>query len=470
MASSVVPVRWAICRSENPSDLAWASFSALSDGIRRNQIRDSKPEIFPRVQPECAFAACRTRGFALRNGVKKIGQRLLWLWLFVPLLASAQIDPAARDLMQFGYNQAFEGHAPLAGYAFYYHNQPDFLRTNLTLRLAVAPVYVDSELGFVNGLGPNTDFAIGLAGGGFADSYNEIRGGTYYPSESFEGNGAEISASVYHLFNPGRADSVELHFARHGALFRLQPQQRHRAEFSNCRTTTPTFSVRTGLRWGGVEPTLFPPLAMELSVWYEGHLRTDPGSYGINNADELNPQSHLFWSEAALAYTLPKSQQSFYVRLTAGTSVDADRFSAYRLGGFLPLVSEFPLSLPGYYFQEISARQFVLLNANYLVPLDPGKLFDLDLNASTAVVDYLPGEWQPGNSLSGVGGGILYHTPSNRLKLMLNYAYGIDAIRANGRGASSIGVLMQIDLGRMNSEKFSQPQPLPLHGWQRFFQ
>ena len=62
------------------------------------------------------------------------------------------------------------------------------------LRLAVAPVYLDSELGFVNGLGPNTDLGIGVAGGGFADSYNEIRGGTYYPSESFEGNGVEISA------------------------------------------------------------------------------------------------------------------------------------------------------------------------------------------------------------------------------------------------------------------------------------
>jgi hypothetical protein len=90
------------------------------------------------------------------------------------------------------------------------------------------------------------------------------------------------------------------------------------------------------------------------------------------------------------------------------------------------------------------------------------------LNASTAVVDYLPGESQPGNSLNGVGGGILYHTPSDRLKIMLNYAYGIDAIRANGRGASSIGLLLQIDLGRMNSEKFNQPHSrLPLRGWQR---
>jgi hypothetical protein len=400
--------------------------------------------------------------------VTKFGQRLLWLWLFIPLPAVAQIDPAARDLLQFGYNQAFEGHAPIAGYAFYYHNQPDFLRTNLTLRLAVAPVYVDSELGFVNGLGPNTDFGIGLAGGGFADSYNEIHGGTFYESESFEGNGAEISASLYHRFNP--AAEIPLNFILRGTA--------HYSDYNRNNDTTPDFvlpnnhtdfSVRTGLRWGGVEPTLFPPLAMELSAWYEGHLRTDPGSYGINNADELESQSHLFWTEAALAYTLPESQHSFYVRLTAGTSVDADRFTAYRLGGFLPLVSEFPLSLPGYYYQEISARQFALLNANYLVPLDPGKLFDLDLNASTAVVDYLPGESQPGNSLTGVGGGILYHTPSNRLKLMLNYAYGIDALRANGRGASSVGVLFQIDLGRMNSKNFSQPQPLPLHGWQRFF-
>jgi len=401
--------------------------------------------------------------------VEKIRERLLWLLWFLPLLASAQIDPVARDLIQAGYNQAFEGHAPLAAYAFYYHNQPDFLRTNLTLRLTIAPVYVDSNLGFVNGLGPNTDFALGLAGGGFSDSYNEIHGGTYYPSESFEGNGAEISSSVYHRFNP--TEEIPLNYILRGTA--------HYSDYNRDNDTAPNFqlpnnhadfSVRTGLRWGGVEPTLFPPLAMELSAWYEGHLRTDPGSYGIRNSDELESQSHLFWSEAALAYTLPKSQQSFYVRLTAGTSVDADRFSAYRLGGFLPLISEFPLSLPGYYFQEISARQFVLLNANYLVPIDPGKLFDLDLNASTALVDYLPGESQPGNSLSGVGGGLLYHTPDNRLKFMLNYAYGIDAIRSNGRGASSVGVLMQIDLGRMNSQKFGQPQPLPLHGWQRFFQ
>jgi hypothetical protein len=399
--------------------------------------------------------------------MKPIGRALLWLTLFAPIFAFAQIDPVKRDLIQLGLNEAFEGHAPFAGYAFYYHNQPDFLRTNLTLRLALAPVYLDSEFGFVGGLGPHTDFAIGLAGGGFADSYNEIHGGTYYPSQSFEGSGGEISASVYHLFNP--ADQIPLNLILRGTA--------HYSTFARADSTSPAFqlpedrgefSVRTGLRWGGIEPTLFPALAMELTVWYEGQFRTASGTYGFNGDRVVEGQSHLFWAEAALSYTLPKSQQNFDVRLMAGTSVDADRFSAYRLGGSLPLVSEFPLSLPGYYFQEISARQFVLLNANYLLPLDKSRRWNLNVNASSTVVDYLPGEGQPGNWLSGVGGGILYRAPSDRFKIMVAYAYGVDAIRSQGRGAQSIGLLMQWDLRPTPGEGFHPAHPDRWRGWQWF--
>ena len=402
------------------------------------------------------------------NPVEKIRNALLWLTLFAPFFASAQIDPAKRDLVQFGYNQAFEGHQPLAAYAFYYHNQPDFLSTNLTLRLAVAPVYLDSELGFTGAFGPNTDLGIGLAGGGFGDSYNEVHGGQYLPGESFDGDGGEISASVYHLFNPG--DEIPLNFVLRGtAHYSLYSRNDNTAPAFQLPNDHGDFNVRTGLRWGGVEPTLFPPLAMELSVWYEGHLRSNPGAYGFGGDRELNEQSHLLWAEAALAYTLPKSQQSFYVRLTAGTSVDADRFSAYRLGGFLPLIAEYPLSLPGYYYQEISARQFVLLNANYLLPLDEKKRWNIDVNAASAFVDYLPGESQPGNWLNGVGGGILYHSRSDRWKIMLDYGYGIDAIRSHGRGANSIGLLLQIDLGKKHSQNFNPTQPLQWRGWQQIF-
>jgi len=406
--------------------------------------------------------------YVTKTAMKQFGRALLGLVWFTPLLASAQIDPVRRDLIQIGYNAAFEGHAPLAAYAYYYHNQPDFLETNLTLRLAVAPVYLDSELGFVGGLGPNTDFAVGLAGGGYADSYDEIRGGTFYPTESFDGHSAEVSASIYHLINPGA--EIPLNFVLRGIA--------HYSFFAADDSTAPTFrvpadhgtfSVRTGLRWGGVEPILFPPLAMELSVWYEGQFRTDSGTYGYNGDRSFEQQSHLFWAEAALSYTLPKSQQNFYVRLTAGTSVDADRFSAYRLGGFLPLIAEYPLSLPGYFYQEISARQFVLLNANYLLPLDAQKHWNLDVNIASAFVDYLPGLEQPGNWLNGVGGGIMYRSPSDRWKILAGYGYGVDAIRSHGRGANSLGIFVQLDLGRQRGPAFNPAHPGLWRGWQWLF-
>jgi len=390
-----------------------------------------------------------------------------------PVFVSAQIDPERRDLIQLGYNQSFQGHTPFGGYAFFYHNQPNFIHTNLTLRLALAPVYLDSELGFVHGLGPNTDYAIGLAGGGFGDGYNEIRGGKFYPGESFAGHGGEVSQSVYHLFNPGAM--IPLNLVLRGT-FHYTAYERNPDTYANfvLPDDRADFEVRSGLRWGGVEPTLFPALAMELSVWYQGEFRTDGGSYGITppagGDRRVEEHSHLFWSEAALSYTLPKTRQNIYIRLTAGSSVDADRFNAYRLGGFLPLIAEYPLSLPGYYYQEISARQFVLLNANYLFPLDEDKRWNVTLNWSTAVVDYLGGESQPGNWLSGVGTGIQYRTPDDRFKVMLTYGYGIDAVRSGGRGGHSVGLLLQLDLGKLHSKQFNPTQPGHWRGWQLLFE
>ncbi len=377
----------------------------------------------------------------------------------------AQIDPFPRELIQIGYNAAFQGHAPQAAYAFYYRNRPDFLLTNLTLRLAVAPTYLDSELGISRALGEHTDLGIGLAGGGYADSYSEIRRGTYLPEESFNGHGGEASVSLYQLFNPDRRIPLN------GVLRGVVHYSTYQRDGQTAPGFTPpdnetTFSVRTGLRWGGREPTLYPSLAMELSIWYEGQFHTDADMYGFGDR-RVQPHTHLFWGEALLDYTFPKSEHSFYLSLRAGTSVDADRFSAYRLGALLPLVSEFPLSLPGYYYQEISAKQFVLAGANYIVPLDRGHRWNFNATAATAAVDYLPGLEQPGHWLSGVGGGILYR--SHSVKVMAGYAYGIDAIRTGGRGAHSVGFLMQFDLAHARAAVLTPEQPGRWRGVQRIF-
>jgi len=380
-----------------------------------------------------------------------------------PFCASGQIDPVTRELIQVGYNLALQGHAPFSGYAFYYLNKPNFFNTNLTLRLAVAPTYLDSEVGISHALGQNTDVGIGIAGGGFADNYAEIRRGTYLRSESFTGYGGELSLSVYHLFNPGA--EIPLNGVLRGiAHYSTYERDDQTAQNFDLTKDHGTFSIRTGLRWGGREPTLFPSLAMELSGWYEGFFRTENSTYGFGDR-KLEPESHLFWGEALLAYTLPEWKHSIFVSLTAGTSVEADRFSSYRLGALLPMVAEFPLSLPGYYYQEISAKNFGLFGLNYIVPLDEKQRWNFNGTLTTAVVDYLQGLEQPGNWHTGVGVGVLYKSKS--LKVMVGYAYGVDAIRSEGRGAHSIGILMQVDWAQAYEELFNPESPGRWRGLQR---
>ncbi|MEW6303089.1 MAG: hypothetical protein AB1705_06435 [Verrucomicrobiota bacterium] len=385
------------------------------------------------------------------------------LWFLAALLslgtaAQAQIDPHERQLLQLGYNQPLEGRGPTAGYAYYYLNHPQFVQTNLTLRLAIAPIYLDSELGIHQAFGPRTDVAVGIAGGGFADSYSEVRGGSYLREESFTGHGGEVSTSVYHLFNPG--DKIPLYGVMRASV--------HDSVFERDNRTLPNFTLpddqvsfhfRSGLRLGGREPLIMPDLAMELSAWYEGQVRTRAGSYGLAGDRRLEVSSHLFWGRAMLIYTMEEWKHTFSVSVTGGGAISPDRFSAYRLGSVLPLASEFPLNLPGYYFQEISAERFALLDATYHFPLDSRRRWSLTASVSTAWVEYLSGLRQPGNWHTGVSGGLAYRSLAQDWHIVFGYAYGIDAIRSHGRGANSIGILCQFDLGAFQRARAKVPGP-----------
>lgn len=361
----------------------------------------------------------------------------------------AQIDPDKRELLQIGFEQGLEGAEPLQAYGYYYLNEPDFLRTNITLRLAVAPVYLDSEVGFVGLLGPHTDLAFGLAGGGFADSYYEFLDGKYFSDQSFYGHSAETSLSLYHLFDPGK--KLPLY-----ALFRIKE---HYSVYDRDGQTAPNFVLpqdhatvdwRTGLRLGGREPLLAPDLAMEASIWYEGQYRSSFGPYGFDGDRVLNSNSHLFWARGLLIYTFPDSKQSFDIDVTLGTSINADRFSAYRLGGDLSMVSEFPLLIPGYFDEELSARNFVNLTARYTIPLDAAKMWSIGPVASLAEVDYVSGQEQPGNFNSGVGVGLGFRSRSGTWRVLGSYGYGFEAIRDGGRGGQSVAVMMEINLEAKN--------------------
>jgi len=114
----------------------------------------------------------------------------------------AQIDPYSRNLLELGYDYSLSGQGPQSLYAYYYYNNPALMNTNIALRLAVAPVYFDGELGFRQLLSPHTDVGLGLSGGGFGENYYEIRQGQYFKDESFDGHGGGASLNLYHLINP----------------------------------------------------------------------------------------------------------------------------------------------------------------------------------------------------------------------------------------------------------------------------
>jgi hypothetical protein len=200
---------------------------------------------------------------------------------------------------------------------------------------------------------------------------------------------------------------------------------------------------------------------MELSAWAESLNRGRSGDYGFNNDRDVRVSAQLFYAYAFLAYTFERGD-NFSISMTTGDSVDADRFSAYRLGGVLPLIAEFPLIIPGYFYQEISAKRFMLFNGRYALALDDKERWQLTAMAATAVVDYINGMEQSGRWHSGVGGGVQYQSVSGIWKVGLNYGYGVDPIRDGNRGAHVVSVALQFDLEQYFNKRRSQPWPWDL--------
>lgn len=362
----------------------------------------------------------------------------------LPLASRAQVDPMHRNLLQLGADAPLSGFGPQGIYAYYYYNNPELSGTNVALRMAIAPAYFDGEIGFKELLSPNTDVGLGIYGGAFGDNYYEVRQGHFYQQESFDGYGGGGAISLYQLLNPGQL--IPLNVVLRGGT-RYQ-------SFGDADQTAPAFVLpearfttffRAGLRLAGKEPVLDPRLGMELSVWFERQWRTDAEPYGFSNDRRTQPQSDLYWLYAGLSYTWTNTGHRFSLATTLGGSSEVDRFSAWRLGGVLPLSSEYPLMIPGYYYEELTARRVAHFYASYMIPLDPDHTFQLRLEIASAGMDYLPGFAERDRWQTGAGGGLSYSPKNQSFRIVVRYGYGISAQRKDQFGAQSVGVLFQYD-------------------------
>ncbi len=364
--------------------------------------------------------------------------------LLIAIDCPAQIDPVDRHLLEVGYDQALVGHGPQAIYAYYYFNSPDFFGRDVALRVAVAPAYLDSEIGFKHLISPTTDVGIGVAGGAFGDNYYDVRQGKYIEGQSFYGDGGGGSVNIYQLLDPGLLIPVNLVVRaglRTSTYFRTSATL---PDFALPRDQVNATSI-AGLRIAGIQPTLYPDIALEFSGWFERQWHFDDDTYGFNNDRSISPYTNLYWLYAGLDYELKESGDRFSFATTVGGSTDADRFSAWRLGGVLPLVSEFPLEIPGYYYDELTATRFMHFHGTYSIPLDQDHRWNLQLEAATARMVYLPGFEQKSDWQTGAGGAIIFAPKQKAYEIALRYGYGFNAIRHGKDGAQSIGLLFQYD-------------------------
>ena len=261
----------------------------------------------------------------------------------------------------------------------------------------MAPVYLDGELGISELIGPNTDFAIGAFGGGFADGYNGTRGGAYLKKPAAA---TEVDSPPAFITVQPRS-TIPLNAAVRAKDITRRIRDSDTADISNCPMIKAASTSSSGALAGRnrssfpMSPWNFPsgrkPIPRELRVVW------------LQRRSSRRNQLSSFLGARAPHVHLSDAAAQFQRQPHRGHSVQPDRFSSYRLGGILPFASEFPLTLPGYFYQEISAKRFVLLAGQYTLPLDRDNRWAFTAVAATAAVRYVEGVEQPGNWHSGVG-------------------------------------------------------------------
>ena len=362
--------------------------------------------------------------------------------------APAQIDGARRFQLEGGYEQGVANPGPSGPYAFLYYNRPGVVGSSSTLRVALAPVYADVELGLRAAAGPGNDAGLGFSGGGYAFGQTVVDRGDERRGESFMGHGGGPSLSFYPAL--GKLGPAPLN-----GVLRVSGSYANYERNSDTRpgfrlpTDTWTGAARAGLRWGGQEPGLDRSPAMEISGWWESRLREHGGVYGLGDRT-AERRTDLFWTRVLIAYAL-KCGVILRGGASAGAGEGVDRFSAYQLGGLLTMNSEFPLILPGYFSQEIAARRYAQAWTRVGLPLDGARRLVLNLFAAGASVATVPGADAGGPRHVGVGAGLEFVPARGALRTQLDYGYSPTAARGGGRGGHAVALSVEIN--------FASPAP-----------
>ena len=375
-------------------------------------------------------------------GCIQLVSALIIIFNLLPGIAAAEIDPFPRANLEVGVAAPMRGNGPLGGYGLFLWNQPHFKDEDLYLLTILSP-YLYGEV--IRDKWPAEGHAVGISigGGFFINDFDQVINGSYKRNESFSGHGTHAALSYYLRPHPiGGVMPVDgvLRFTSRYAFY-----QRSSDTDPSYLLPQDTFihSARVGVRVGGVPPELVPEEAFEFSLWHEASYREKTGLHGLPTrglgTEHLTQQS---WGR--LGGILPVwNKHSATVMMSAGISGNTDELSCYRLGSGVPFQDEFSYVLHGYYFREIFARSFFLLNTAYRFPIVPDQdRVQLQVHYDYALVSYLPGHELPRRNLNDLGADLIFKL-IDKTTLNVGYGYGFDAPRHGHFGGHQLNVLFE---------------------------
>jgi hypothetical protein len=112
----------------------------------------------------------------------------------------------------------------------------------------------------------------------------------------------------------------------------------------------------------------------------------------------------------------------------------------------MTLNSEFPLILPGYFSEEIKARQYAHVTLRGGFPLDDNKKYIINVFAAGATITPAAGTNAGGTNHAGVGTSIEFAPRNGALRGILSYGYAPTAVRGSERGGQGVALSVELNL------------------------
>lgn len=356
----------------------------------------------------------------------------------------AQVDLAPRRLLLLQSSVAVaDSEEQLGGFAVFWFNQDRFPWDNTALRVLYGGIYLDTELSIFWDDEHRSAFGIGIMGGPFVGSITPYVKGERLARQSYYGDVASLRLFLNHEL--GRIDLLgrEVPVNLRGTY--LVNGQFYRTKESTAGFVIPNDffqqTIRADLRIGGIRPAVPTREAFEALLGAEAAYRSGFDAFGPVGAP-FPAHSEYQRVLASVAGRYPVGEFRLYGRLATGWGTDVDQLSAWRLGGNLMAMEAFSQTLHGYYSREFMAKDFGMVNLEISHPLVEEHQLTVHLYGDWAVLRGVPPLSADWHNYFGTGAGLSFVTIGD-IRALVNYGYGINALRNGDRGGHEIGLALQ---------------------------